>query len=407
MTVTELDASDVPWERCQEPGCIGVRSSPAACLLHLGEEEQAAALRLLGRGRPIDGRGVRFDAALLSRLLDATPCDPSGSPILKGARFDRATFAAGTRFDGVVFAKEVSFDRAVFEGDAVFTGGRFDGHARFARTTVAGGARFDGAAFAGQAWFGGARFSGPVSFQGARFATIAWFSRAEVTGDADFGGARFEGDATFDGAEFAGEVRFAEAAFVAEAGLDRVTFRRDPDYGGTTFSDRGEVPQAALRQAMRAGVAFASWPARAGAALIDAVVPVGVMAVAVLVGVALQSLFHYDGAVVGFGAAGTAAAAIVVVQALVGQGRTGQTRGKRRLGIRLVRERDGHPVGPVRSVARHVLHVVDTVPLLAGWLRPLWQRKRQTFADTLLRCVVVRGKGWNAPPKPESGGSCC
>lgn len=407
MTVTELDASDVPWECCARPGCTGVRSSHATCLAHLDGEERATALRLLGRGRPLDARGVRFDAALLTQLLDATPCDDAGRPILKAARFDRASFAPGAGFDRVVFAKEVSFDRAHFEGDAPFEGARFDGHARFARALVAGRAVFDGATFGGQAWFGGARFKGPASFERCEFAGMAWFAKAEFATEAEFAAATFRGDATFDGARFDGRVGFAGAAFAAGAALERALFHADPDYRGTTFSDRGAVPKAAVRQAIRTGVAFARWPARAGAALIDAVVPAATVCAAILVGVALQVEFHYEGAVATFAGVGGVAAVVVVVRALVEQGHTGQTRGKRRLGIRLVGERDGHPIGPRRSVARHLLHVVDAVPLAAGWLRPLWHRKRQTFADTLVGAVVVKGAGWNRPPKPEAGGSCC
>lgn len=406
MTVTRLDASDLPWERCALPGCAGARTSAGACLEHLSGEERETALRMLGRGRPLDGRGVRFDGELLTRLLDAVPCDDDGRPLLK-ARFDGATFAAGTRFDRVVFVKEVSFDRAVFEGEAAFTGARFDGPARFARTTVTGPAAFDGAVFAGQAWFGGTIFDGPASFQRARFATLAWFSRAAFAAGADFGGARFAGDATFDGAEFGGAVRFAEAAFEATVTLVDVAFGGEPDFRDTAFSERAEVPPQALRQAMRTGVAFASWPARAAAAILDLVAPAVVVAAAAGAGMALQRLFRYDGATAWLAAAGLLAAATVLVRALVDQGRTGQTPGKRRAGIRVVRLRDGHPLGPGRSVVRSVLHVVDTVPLLLGWLRPLWHRRRQTFADTLVGSVVVKGRGWNRPGRPEPTGGCC
>lgn len=409
MTITEPDADDLPWDRCREPGCLGVRSSVDACLRHLSEEERVTALRIVGRGRPVDVRGVAFDAALLARLLDACPCDDAGRPILKATRFDRATFPAGAAFSGVVFEKEVSFDRARFEGDADFRGTRFNGLARFARTTVAGGAAFDEAVFGGQAWFAGTTFAGRVSFRATRFASVAWFSRAEFSGDVDFGQASFRGDANFDATRFAGATSLAGAAFSGEALLGKADFARQPDYKGATFSSQGAVPEGAVREAMRTGFAYARWHSRAAALLIDALTPLAVVAAGAGLGALLEKRFEYAGAFVGCATVALAVAVVLVLAALVGQGRTGQTRGKRRLDIRLVRERDGHSVGAALSLVRAVLHLLDTLLLLLGWLRPLWNRKRQTIADSLARTVVVKGRGMygSERPPPPSSSSCC
>lgn len=70
-------------------------------------------------------------------------------------------------------------------------------------------------------------------------------------------------------------------------------------------------------------------------------------------------------------------------------GTTGQTLGKRVVGTRVVRQRDGELLGPRRGVARSLLHLLDAVSLL-GYLWPLWDRQRQTFADKLVGSVVVR-----------------
>jgi uncharacterized RDD family membrane protein YckC len=74
---------------------------------------------------------------------------------------------------------------------------------------------------------------------------------------------------------------------------------------------------------------------------------------------------------------------------LVQQGATGQTVGKRATGLLLVRETDAQPVGPMLSVSRWVTHVVDTLPFFAGYLSPLWDGRKQTFADKICRTVVI------------------
>jgi len=71
-------------------------------------------------------------------------------------------------------------------------------------------------------------------------------------------------------------------------------------------------------------------------------------------------------------------------------GATGQSPGKRVAGLRLIRESDGGLMGGGMGVLREILHLLDTLALLLGWLWPLWDRKRQTFADKIVGTVVVR-----------------
>lgn len=68
---------------------------------------------------------------------------------------------------------------------------------------------------------------------------------------------------------------------------------------------------------------------------------------------------------------------------------TGATPGKAALGIRVVGETSGRPVGVPRTVVRWLAHLLDAI-LFLGYLRPLWHVRRQTFADTLLGTIVVR-----------------
>jgi uncharacterized RDD family membrane protein YckC len=72
-------------------------------------------------------------------------------------------------------------------------------------------------------------------------------------------------------------------------------------------------------------------------------------------------------------------------------GAFGRSPGKRLVGLRLVRDVDGRVPGGAVGVAREVAHLVDTWSLMIGWFFPLWDPKRQTFADKLCGTVVVRG----------------
>ena len=75
---------------------------------------------------------------------------------------------------------------------------------------------------------------------------------------------------------------------------------------------------------------------------------------------------------------------------LVVQGQTGQTIGKKQMGIKLLREQDGQVVGGGLSIGRYFVHIVDSLPLYLGYLWPLWDAKKQTFADKILQTVVVK-----------------
>ena len=72
------------------------------------------------------------------------------------------------------------------------------------------------------------------------------------------------------------------------------------------------------------------------------------------------------------------------------EGRTGQSIGKRVAGTRLIRENDGQPVGAGMAIARWLAHILDGLPCLIGYLWPLWDNKRQTFADKICSTVVVK-----------------
>jgi uncharacterized RDD family membrane protein YckC len=69
-------------------------------------------------------------------------------------------------------------------------------------------------------------------------------------------------------------------------------------------------------------------------------------------------------------------------------GRTGQSLGKRVTKIKLISEQTGQPIGAGNAFLRDIVHYLDGIAYV-GYLWPLWDEKRQTFADKLMRTIVV------------------
>jgi uncharacterized RDD family membrane protein YckC len=69
----------------------------------------------------------------------------------------------------------------------------------------------------------------------------------------------------------------------------------------------------------------------------------------------------------------------------------GQSPGKAIMGIRVINEQTGNKIGGGMGIARQFVHVIDALPCYIGFLFPLWDAKRQTFADKILNTVVVPG----------------
>jgi uncharacterized RDD family membrane protein YckC len=74
------------------------------------------------------------------------------------------------------------------------------------------------------------------------------------------------------------------------------------------------------------------------------------------------------------------------------QGRTGSSVGKTALHLRVVDVASSEPIGVLNSVIRQFAHAADTLSLGLGYLWPLWDPKRQTFADKLASTVCVRSE---------------
>lgn len=162
--------------------------------------------------------------------------------------------------------------------------------------------------------------------------------------------------------------------------------------GGESMSGIAVAPVGDAQLADVVVPAYATWGQRVVAAILDNAILAGVTWLALGAGFTQPTLTP------GYGASGDAGwpddplilvpigavAILLVLQAL-----TGWTPGKLVVGIRVVREQSSAPAGLWTTLVRWVLHLLDAI-LLIGYLRPLWHQKRQTFADGIVRTVVVQ-----------------
>ena len=72
------------------------------------------------------------------------------------------------------------------------------------------------------------------------------------------------------------------------------------------------------------------------------------------------------------------------------QGRTGQTIGKRIIGIEVVREHTGELIGAKRGIGRFAASYLSASFCLAGHFWALWEPRNRTWHDLIADTVVVR-----------------
>jgi uncharacterized RDD family membrane protein YckC len=145
---------------------------------------------------------------------------------------------------------------------------------------------------------------------------------------------------------------------------------------------------------------YAGWDKRVRARLIDQtptylgliICCLGYLALIVQLAQSDGSTLHFQG--------GAAVAMIVGLSLLLASlgwtaynrwaiaGRTGQSLGKRATKIRLIGEETEAPIGMSNAFIRDLVHILDALTLV-GYLWPLWHDKKQTFADQVMRTVVV------------------
>ena len=99
---------------------------------------------------------------------------------------------------------------------------------------------------------------------------------------------------------------------------------------------------------------------------------------------------------------GFATFAFGIWNTVVRQGKTGASIGKSVLGIRVLSEETGRPLGVGQNFLRQLAHVLDGLSCYIGYLFPLWEAKRRTFADMIMMSVVLRDPN-EAPAAAANG----
>jgi uncharacterized RDD family membrane protein YckC len=81
--------------------------------------------------------------------------------------------------------------------------------------------------------------------------------------------------------------------------------------------------------------------------------------------------------------------AVIAYFVVLEGGPTGQTLGKRAMGIRVVSFEDGGPIGYGRAFIRYIGRIVSSIVIFLGYFWMLWDKERQTWHDKFANAVVV------------------
>lgn len=128
--------------------------------------------------------------------------------------------------------------------------------------------------------------------------------------------------------------------------------------------------------------AVVDWPKRALGALIDYVAP--------------AIVFGVVGSIISNAVSSTLGSIINTVLvaawwAYLGylSGTYGITPGRAIAKTKLISEETGQLIGVGQGILRQLAHLLDSLACYIGWLFPLWDAKRQTFADKIVKTVVI------------------
>ena len=70
-------------------------------------------------------------------------------------------------------------------------------------------------------------------------------------------------------------------------------------------------------------------------------------------------------------------------------GPTGQTFGKKAMGIRVIDFKTGGPIGYGRAFIRYIGRIVSEIPIFLGYFWMLWDKEKQCWHDKFASDVVV------------------
>lgn len=151
----------------------------------------------------------------------------------------------------------------------------------------------------------------------------------------------------------------------------------------------GAYPPAGMPPAPGAGMPpLAHWGLRVGATLLDGLIIAGPMYALGFIDLAMSDDAGASGPGVFFAIGMLYAVGMSFFQ-LYKEGATGQSIGKKVVGISVRREADGSVLGFGMAFVRKLAHFLDSIACYIGYLWPLWDDKKQTFADKVCSTVVV------------------
>ena len=124
---------------------------------------------------------------------------------------------------------------------------------------------------------------------------------------------------------------------------------------------------------------LAEWPQRAIGGLIDFVAPTVLLLI-------LSPLNR--------GISTVASIAVLGWYIYVGylNGTTGQSIGHQVAGVKVVSEQTGQVIGAGTGILRTICHILDSLICYIGWLFPLWDAKKNTLADKIIKTSVINVK---------------
>ncbi|PRY58004.1 putative RDD family membrane protein YckC [Knoellia remsis] len=151
----------------------------------------------------------------------------------------------------------------------------------------------------------------------------------------------------------------------------------------------------------------ADFGSRAGALIIDSLLSlIGLIPFligVVLLVVSIPETDSYGSTIDGTGNAGLAATggilmglgfllgvAIMIWNRIFRMGRTGQSIGKKVMGLKLIGEQTGQPIGALQTFLRELLSGLINQIIYLSYLWMLWDDNKQTLADKVVHSTVIR-----------------
>lgn len=156
--------------------------------------------------------------------------------------------------------------------------------------------------------------------------------------------------------------------------------------GGQMQGGYGQAPQMENGYApIPTQGALSSWGTRVGGYAIDIIAPLIAFYIVLAIGAAIGGTLGGLLVLLGY----LAFLGFQIWNRWLMGGKTGQSIGRKQTGTKLISEETGQPIGPGMAFVRDIAHALDSFACFVGWFFPLWDAKRQTFADKVLKTVVI------------------